>query len=65
MERRKRDWVGDGGEGVAGGGSTKRAAVGESTLKRPDETNTETVSNATIGRLLRDGTERKWAIPSP
>ena len=29
-----------------------------------NETNIDTVSRATLGRLLRDGAERVWAFPS-
>ena len=29
-----------------------------------NQTNIDTVSRATLGRLLRDGTERVWAFPS-
>ena len=47
----------------------ERGTVRRSSLKRREravvnQTNTGTVSKATLGKILRDGVERIWAFPS-
>ena len=45
-------------------GSARRFSLKGRERAIVNQTNTGTVSKATLGKLLRDGVERKWAFPS-
>ena len=45
-------------------GSTKRSSLRDRERAIVSQTNTGTVSTATLGKLLTDGMERIWAFPS-
>ena len=45
-------------------GSARRSSLKGRERAIVSQTNTETVSKATLGKLLRDGVERVWAFPN-